>query len=59
MGFVINDLVGDKTYIYSYTESGVDADVSASDSTVSAGELQLAAIVTEESGAALVAGDIV
>jgi len=56
--FAINDLVGDKTYVYSFTEDGAAADLSTNVS-VSAGELALIAVITEESGSALVAGDFV
>jgi S-layer protein len=56
--FVINDLVGNKTYVYSFIEDGV-LDDPATDSVVSSGELALVAMITEESGAALVAGDFV
>jgi len=55
--FVINDLVANLTYAYHFKESGVGIDASAG-ATVSGTELTLLAIVTEESGAALVAADI-
>ena len=57
--FVINDLVGDKTYVYHFEEDGVAGDASSATDTISATELKLLAVVTEESGVALVAADIV
>ncbi|HAB36856.1 MAG TPA: hypothetical protein DCE52_02435 [Rhodobacteraceae bacterium] len=57
--FVINDLVGDKTYVYHFEEDGVAGDASSATDTISATELKLLAVVTEESGGALVAADIV
>jgi len=56
--FVINDLVGDKTYVYHFLENGTATDTSAG-AAVSASELALIATITEESGSALVVGDIV
>lgn len=56
--FVINDLVGDQTFVYSFVEDGALADPTASN-TVSAGELALVAVITEETGSVLVGGDFV
>ncbi len=55
--FVINDLVADLTYVYHFKAANA-GDASAAD-TIAASELTLIGIVTEESGAALVAADIV
>ncbi|MEH6446990.1 MAG: hypothetical protein V7784_24110, partial [Oceanospirillaceae bacterium] len=49
--FVINDLVGDKSYAYFYNE-----DVTNS-TAVTAGDLALIGIITETNGVALVSGD--
>jgi len=51
--FAINDLVGGRTFLYHFLEASGGA------STISAGELSVIAIITEESGAALVAGDVI
>jgi hypothetical protein len=51
-------LAGAKTYIYHFKENGTLIDASAAD-VVSAAELTLIGIVTEESNAALVSGDFV
>jgi hypothetical protein len=56
--FVINDLIGNKTYAYHFLEGDGVTDVSAG-AAVTAGEIALVAIITEESGAALVAGDVI
>lgn len=56
--FVVNDLVGDKTYVYSFVEDGTVTDVNTFNA-VSAGEIALVAVITEESGAALVAADVI
>jgi RTX calcium-binding nonapeptide repeat (4 copies) len=50
--FVINDTIGLKSYVYLFQESATAA------STISAAELKLIGVVTEESGGALVLGDI-
>jgi len=50
--FVINDTIGLKSYVYLFQESATAA------STISAAELKLIGVVTEEGGGALVAGDI-
>jgi len=55
--FVINDLAADLTYVYHFKAANT-GDASGGD-TVAASELTLIATVTEESGAALVAADIV
>lgn len=56
--FVINDTVGARTYVYHFEESDGVTDVSAG-AAVSAGEISLVAILTEESGAVLVGGDVI
>jgi len=56
--FVVNDQVGDKTYVYSFLEDGNVTDVNT-ENAVSATEIALVAIITEESGSVLVAADFV
>ena len=56
--FVINDLVGDKTYVYHFAEGDGVTDSSAGGA-ITASEIALIAIITEESGSALVAGDVI
>jgi hypothetical protein len=51
--FLINDLVGGKTYLYHFLEGSGGA------STISSAELTLVATITEETGSAIVAGDVV
>jgi len=50
--FVINDLVGDKTYVYAFDEQTAGA------STIASTDLTLIGVITETSGSALVTGDI-
>jgi hypothetical protein len=51
--FVINDLVGEKTYVYALKETATAA------STIAEADLALVAIVTEIDGGALVGGDVI
>jgi hypothetical protein len=56
--FVINDLVGKEAYVYHFEEDGAANDASEED-VVSASELTLLAVVTEDQAGVLLAVDII
>ena len=56
--FVINDLVGNLTYIYHYIETDGTNNVTVTDAVANT-ELTILGVITEETGTALTTDDVI